>query len=114
MRTAEIGITYKSGGNDFVLEGYLDADFADNVETRSTTGYVFMLANDSVTWASQRQRLVTLSTTEGKYIVATIAAKEAVWLRKLMNDIGCQCKEAIVLHVNNQSVIQFITRERST
>lgn len=77
--TAEIGITYKSGGNDFVLEGYLDADFADDVETRrSTTGYVFMLANDPVTWASQRQRLVTLSTTEAKYVVATIAAKEAV------------------------------------
>lgn len=51
MGTAGIGITYKSGGNDFVLEGYLDADFAGDVETRrSTTGYVFMLANNPVTW----------------------------------------------------------------
>jgi len=96
--TAELGITYKSGGNNFVLEGYSDADFASDIDTRrSTTGYVFMLAYSPITWSLQRQKSVTLSTTEAEYVAAAAAAKEAVWLRKLINDIGCRCKEATVI-----------------
>lgn len=107
--TAELGIMYKSGRNDFILEGYSDADFAGDIETRrSTTGYVFMLANGPVTWTSQRQQSVTLSTTEAEYVAAAAAAKETMWLRKLMNDIGCRCKEATIIYIDNQSAIQLV------
>lgn len=82
--TAELGIMYKSDGNDFILEGYSDADFTGDVETRrSTTGYMFILANGLVTWASQRQKSVTLNTTEAEYVAAAAAAKEAIWLGSL-------------------------------
>ena len=70
-------------------------------------GYVFSLANGPVTWASQRQKLVVLSTTEAEYVAASAAAKEAVWLRRLLAGIGRQCKQAIVLFVDNQSTIQL-------
>jgi len=107
--TAELGIMYKSGENNFVLEGYSDADFAGDINTRrSTTGYVFMLAYGPITWSSQRQKSVTLSTTEAEYVAAAAAAKEAVWLRKLMNDIGCRCKKATVIYIDNQSAIQLV------
>ena len=107
--TIEYGIEYRSGGSDLVLEGYSDADFAGDVETRrSTTGYVFELAGGPVTWASQRQKLVTLSTTEAEYVAASITSREAVWLRKLLSEIECPCKEATTIHVDNQSAIRLM------
>lgn len=106
--TKDVGIMYRSGGSEPQLIGYSDADFASDIETRrSTTGYMFSLANGPVTWASQRQKLVVLSTTEAEFVAASAAAKEAVWLRRLLADIGHQCKQATVLCVDNQSTIRL-------
>jgi hypothetical protein len=63
--TIEYGIEYFCSEKACELIGYSDADYANDIETRrSTTGYLFELANGPVTWCSQRQKLVTLSTTE--------------------------------------------------
>ncbi|XP_033230350.1 secreted RxLR effector protein 161-like [Belonocnema kinseyi] len=107
--TADFGIMYKSCGSKLELRGYSDADYAgDVVMRRSTTGYVFMLAGGPITWSSQRQKLVTLSTTETEYFAAATATKEAVWLRKLLDDIGFQAAGASALFVDNQSAIKLI------
>lgn len=81
--TKNVGIMYRSGGSESELRGYSDADYASDLQTRrSTTWYVFSLSNGPVTWASQRQKLVVLSTTEAEYVAASAAAKEAIWLRR--------------------------------
>lgn len=106
--TVDYGIKYQGEDGRLSLRGYSDADFAGDVETRrSTTGYVFELAGGPVTWASQRQKLVTLSTTEAEYVAASITSREAVWLRRLLSDIEQPCKEATVIHVDNQSSIRL-------
>ena len=65
--TKEAGLTL--GGSSLELKGYADAAFADDDATgRSTCGYVFMLGNGAISWASKRQPLVALSTTEAEYI----------------------------------------------
>lgn len=100
------GILYESGGKqlDVSLHGYSDADFAGDVDTRkSTTGYAFCVNNSLVTWSSQRQKLVTLSTTESEYVAAVTACKEVIWLRQLLTDLGCSPKQPITLFINNQS-----------
>ncbi|KMQ85201.1 integrase core domain protein [Lasius niger] len=107
--TLDLGIRYGSGKSLLQVVGYSDADYANDIETRrSTTGYVFMLVNGPVTWSSQRQKLVTLSTTEAKYVAAASAAKEMIWLRKLLSDIGHGCSEATVLFIDNQSAIRLV------
>lgn len=106
--TLEVEILYNSEKNDLRLVGYSDADFASDVSTRrSTTGVVFMFAGGPVTWSSQRQSLVTLSTTESEYVAATSTAKEAMWLRSLLNDLGYSCEGATVLNIDNQSTIRL-------
>lgn len=103
-----VGITYRSVGSESDLIGYSDADYANDLETRRfTTGYIFSLANGPVTWTSQRQILVVLSTTEAEYVAASSAAKETIWLRKLMSGIGRQCSQTTVLYVDNQSTIRL-------
>lgn len=100
---------YRNGGSNFELIGYSDADYAGDIETRrSTTGYVFCLANGAVTWSSQRQKMVTLSTTEAEYVAASTAVRETIWLRKLLSDIGCPCASETTLYVDNQSAIKLV------
>ncbi|GBP85343.1 Retrovirus-related Pol polyprotein from transposon TNT 1-94, partial [Eumeta japonica] len=70
------------------LESYSDADYAnDPVTRRSTTGYVFMKNGAAVTWSSQRQTTVALSTTEAEFMASCSATKEALWIRQLLLDI---------------------------
>lgn len=102
-------IEYTDGGSKLELIGFSDADYAGDVETRrSTTGYLFCLANGAVSWLSQRQKMVTLSSTESEYVAASTAAKEAMWLRKLLHDIGYPCASETTLYIDNQSAIQLI------
>jgi hypothetical protein len=67
------------GGTE--LTGYVDTDWAGDVNDRkSTLGFVFMLGGAAISWGSKKQTSVALSSTEAKYIVASYAAKEAIWL----------------------------------
>lgn len=107
--TIDNGIEYRSGGSERELIGFSDADYASDVETRrSTTGYVFCMANGPVSWSSQRQKLVVLSTTESEYVAAATATREAMWLRNLLKDIGSTCELGTVLFVDNQSAIRLV------
>jgi len=104
----DVRIEYRYGGSEAGLVGYSDADYASDLETRrSTTGYIFCMANGPVTWSCQRQKLVTLSTTESEYVAAATAAKELIWLRKLLKDISGQCDNATTLYIDNQSAIKL-------
>lgn len=47
-----------------------------------------MLNGGPVSWCSNRQPTVALSSTETKYIAPTLAAKEATWLRLLLTKLG--------------------------
>ena len=54
----------------------VDADLARNVDIiRSTIGYVYTLGGTTVSWGSQLQKIVSLSTTEAKYVAITGASK---------------------------------------
>lgn len=106
--TKNVGIKYR-GTENIKLVGYSDSDFANDIETRrSTTGYMFELAEGPVTWSSQRQKLVTLSTTEAEYVTASQACKEAIWLKKLLKSMGYECEESTVIYVDNQSAIRLV------
>ena len=81
--TSNFGIMYSSGGNEPHLIGFSDADYARDIETRrSISGYAFFVANGVVTWSSQRQKLVTLSTTEAEYVTAAAASKRSYMAEK--------------------------------
>ena len=66
-----------------------------------------MFANGPVSWLSQRQKIVTLSTTESEYVAATAAAREAVWLRKLFKELGTCDGKPTVIWIDNQSAIKL-------
>ena len=55
----------------------VDADLAGNVDIRrSTIGYVYNLGGTALSWGSQLQKIVALSTTEVEYVAITEANKD--------------------------------------
>lgn len=105
--TKDMKITY--GSENFELTGYTDADHARDIETsRSITGYAFILGNGVITWKSERQSHVTLSTSESEYVALCEGAKEAIWLRNLLGDIGFGQNNGTKLLCDNLSTIRWV------
>lgn len=106
INSKDICIKY---GESNALIGYSDSDFARDIDTRhSTTGYIFKMNDGPITWSSQKQKTVALSTTEAEFIATCEAAKEILWLQQLMLELGESFK-CITLYVDNQSAIKLLT-----
>ena len=65
---------------DLQLHGYSDAAFADSVDRKLISGYIYKLVSGLVSHKSTKQSIFTTSITEAEYIAMTYAAKEALWL----------------------------------
>ncbi|GJV60001.1 hypothetical protein Tco_1466101 [Tanacetum coccineum] len=59
----------------------------DRDDTKSQTGYVFILNGGAVDWKSSKQSTTAMSATEAEYIAASEAAMEAVWIRKFISKL---------------------------
>jgi hypothetical protein len=94
--TSDVGLIYGSD-TECLVTGYSDSDYAGDVDTRrSMTGYVFTLGGSVVSWKATLQPTVTLSTTEAEYMALTEAAKEGIWLKGLVSDLGLHHDQATV------------------
>ena len=111
--TLDYGITY---GNASGLEGFTDADWASDQESRRSLGaYVFLLYGGAVSWSSKRQQSIALSSCEAEYMAQTQAAKEAIWLTRLFSelDIGFGLPKApILIKADNQGAIALASDPR--
>ncbi|WVZ48984.1 LOW QUALITY PROTEIN: hypothetical protein U9M48_000369 [Paspalum notatum var. saurae] len=86
------------------LVGFSDSDHAGDVDDRkSTTGYVFFLGTSLISWASQKQRVVPLSSCEAEYIASAIAACQAVWLNRVLTELTGRETPMVNLLVDNKS-----------
>jgi hypothetical protein len=93
---------------DFKLQGYSDSDWAGCSDKReSTTGYTFRMGSAIISWISERQPTVALSSTEAEYKEAVSATCEAVWLKRILDDVGLHQQNPISLMCDNQSVIKI-------
>ena len=113
--TKEFGIIYRrredtslSSSTSLDLIGYTDADWASShLSMRSTSGNCFFVNGCLVSWSSKKQRCVAVSTTEAEYVAASLAARELVWLRQLLADMGHPPSSSTPLRCDNQSAISL-------
>jgi len=61
----------------------------------------------AISWSLQKQELVTLSTVEAEYVVATHTTKECIWLHRLAGDILPPLPESTTLHCDNQAALKL-------
>jgi hypothetical protein len=103
--TVQFGCVYKRQGST-ELVGYSDSDLAGDVDDRkSTSGCVFLLGSSLVTWASQKQRVVALSSCEAEYIASANAACQGIWLSRLLGELLNIQAPTVKLLVDNKSAI---------
>ena len=77
------------------IEGYVGSNLLDR---KSYTGFAFLLSNGEISWKSQKQRTVALSSTEAEYIGITQSVKKAVYWFNFMNEIGLQELNHLIIY----------------
>nr|GEW14323.1 ribonuclease H-like domain, reverse transcriptase, RNA-dependent DNA polymerase [Tanacetum cinerariifolium] len=106
--TKDHGITYKhKGGNK--IHGYNDSSYGVNTqEGKGTTGIIFYYGESPISWSTQKQATVALSSCESEFIAATAAATQALWLKRLLSKLTHSQEEKVTIQVDNKFAIALM------
>ena len=86
--------------------GYCDSDWGASIDDRrSVSGLVFTIAGGAVTWQTQKQKSIALSTVEAEYMAACQAAKDAVWLRAFLIELGLNATAPTTIFCDSQGAM---------
>ena len=106
--TANHGLYYTKLASPEIL-CYSDADWGGDHENRkSTSGVVTLYSSGPITFKSQQQPVVALSTTEAEYISASFALKDLIWIQRFLIELGIDGLSKLRLLCDNQSAIKLI------
>ena len=105
--TINFGLKFSDTNEPLKLNGYCDSDWGNSEDRRSITGYCYQLNENGplISWKSQKQRIVALSSCEAEYISLTSAIQEGNFLRQLFADMTNTNKTFVKLNVDNQGAI---------
>ena len=106
-RTKDMLLVY-GGEDELKVTGYTDASFqTDRDNCRSQSGWVFLVNGGAVTWKSSKQETVADSTCESEYIAASESAKEAMWMKKFIGDLGVvpSIKDPLEILCDNEGAV---------
>ncbi|KAK1419880.1 hypothetical protein QVD17_29300 [Tagetes erecta] len=107
--TKDHGIMYKRGRSAKGLVGFCDSSHnTDRDDGRSTTGYVFYYNGGPISWCSQKQDIVALSSCEAEFMAANAAACQAIWLRGVLSEVTKEEEKVVPLMIDNKSAIELI------
>jgi hypothetical protein len=105
--TIMYGLRYASN-SEIKLHGFTDSDWAGSVEYRkSNFGLCFSLGSAIISWASRKHKSFSLNTIEAKYIAASDACTEEMWLCKLVSGLFDQVLDSNVIYCDNQSCVKL-------
>jgi Reverse transcriptase (RNA-dependent DNA polymerase) len=108
-RTKTLTLTYSGKQHDLI--GYMDADGALQEHRRAISGSMFLIDDGTISWSSRKQELITLSMAEAEYVAATHAAKEGIWLCRLIGELFPPIPSPTTLHCNNQATCKLATTD---
>lgn len=65
------------------------------------------MSNGAVSWSLKKQPIVTLSTTKVEFVVATGCACQAIWMRRVLAELGQEQTEGTMIMCDNSSTIKL-------
>ncbi|XP_074323956.1 secreted RxLR effector protein 161-like [Apium graveolens] len=105
--TQSLGLWYTRESN-FSLVGYSDADFAGcKIDRKSTSGGCQYLGDRLVTCQSKKQKSISTSTTEAKYVAAGSCCAQILWMKNQLMNYGLSYSK-IPIFCDDQSSIEMI------
>lgn len=109
--TTDHKLIYQVNGNPN-MHAFSDADWGSEVDDRrSCSGYVLKMSNAAISWASKRQSIVALSSTEAEYIALSSAVREVIWMRQLAQEVDEKFNGPTIINCDNQSSIRLAESE---
>ena len=113
--TKGLMLTYRKT-DSLEIVGYSDSDYAGD-ERKSTSGYIFTLANGAISWKSTKQTTVTASSTMYAEFVACYEASGQVnWLKKFvpgLKVVDC-IDRPLKLYCDNYPAVQYTHNNKSS
>src|SRR6185369_516160 len=82
-------------------------------DAKSTSGYICFFANGAISWKSQKQSTVALSTAEAEYIAAALAACENYALRRLLDATSMKQLHPTPFNIDNTVAIKYINDDNN-
>lgn len=103
--TVEKGLLYRGLSEN--IECFTDASLGTNdLNARSTSGYVIYVYGDPVSWRTKKQTHVALSSAEAEYVAASLACRQVVSLKSLLQFL-CRFTNLPVIYEDNISAIHL-------
>ncbi|VFQ96743.1 unnamed protein product [Cuscuta campestris] len=116
LRNTKDAFLVYGGEEELKVIGYTDASFqTDRDDYKSQVGYVFCLNGRAFSWKSSKKDTTADSTTEAEYMAAAEAAKEGVWIKKFISELGVvpSINDPIPLFCDNTGAIAQEKEPRS-
>ncbi|GKC06221.1 ribonuclease H-like domain, reverse transcriptase, RNA-dependent DNA polymerase [Tanacetum coccineum] len=106
--TKDYGITYKHNRGNKIY-GYNDSSYGVNTqEGKGTIGIIFYYGESPISWSTQKQATVALSSCESEFIATITAATQALWLKRLLSKLTHSQEENVTIQVDNKSAITLM------
>ncbi|WVZ93629.1 LOW QUALITY PROTEIN: hypothetical protein U9M48_039594, partial [Paspalum notatum var. saurae] len=106
--SCELGLAYprRKKTSELKIIGFIGfITWGGDIDGRkSTSSMVFFLETCPISWQSQKQKIVALSTCEAEYISGAAAT---FWLRRLLEEIKWKAVAAPILRIDNKSAIEL-------
>ena len=99
--TSGYGLWYRQS-DEVKLCGFTDADWAGSpTDRKSTSGGIFSIGLIAVYWYNRNQRSVELISAKAEYMAASLAACEALWMRKILVGLFGSHLDPTVIYCDN-------------
>ena len=107
--TIDLRLHYRPSSDPPLLKCYVDSDWAADAATRrSRYGYAIYIGKALLCWRSKLHSAITLSTAEAEYVAASETAKEVLWLRQLLSEIGFPQRTATIMFEDNVPAFSWL------
>eukprot|EP00253_Pinus_taeda_P025095 PITA_25095 len=106
--TSGHGLWYRQE-DEVKLCDFMDADWVGSrTDRKSTFGGIFSIGSTRVSWYSRKQRSVALSSAKAEYMATSLAACEAIWMRKILVRLFGSHLDPTMIYCDNQSCIKLL------
>lgn len=86
-KTKNLKLTYYDNADADILDCMVDSDYAgDNVDRKSTTGFIIRFFGNLIFWKTRKQNTVTKCSTFAEYIALSEAVTEVLFIRNLLSE----------------------------
>ena len=101
-----LGLRYSP--NRRVPVAYADADWgSDAIDRKSYSAHVIILSGSPILWEPKKQKTVALSSAEAEYMAMSECAKEVIYFRNLLKELGFEQLRSVNIYNDNQEALKF-------